>query len=104
MYRRSFFRSKGGCVSVLIAVILRAVVLEKQTYAPDSGKCHQHINYPAEKGRCSAEQPCHKVKLKYPDKTPVQSADYEQYQSDFIQHIKPLFSKMLLKNICSGTV
>ena len=82
--------------SVLTAYLC-AVVLEKQTNAPDRRKRNKNVDYPAYERRRSAEQPCYQVKAEDTDKSPVKAADYQQNQCYFVQHILRPF---VIKNVC----
>lgn len=48
---------------------------KQQCDAPDAGETDEGIDDPAEYRALAAKQPCHKVKLKNTDQTPVQAAD-----------------------------
>jgi hypothetical protein len=64
----------------------RGAVAEQKRNTPDGRKCHQNVDQSAENGRCAAEHPCDQIQLKNADKTPVDTADNQQYQSKLIPH------------------
>ena len=69
-------------------VVRRQLLLEKQRNAPDCSECNKGIYNTGNDCTLSPENPGYKVKLKNPDKPPVNTADDGEYQSNFIKHLK----------------
>lgn len=63
------------------------VAAEQHTDAPQSAQRHYYIDNTADNPGLSTTDPGHEVKLEKAHKAPVEAADNQQRQSDFIQHI-----------------
>jgi hypothetical protein len=57
---------------------------EQQRDAPDGAKPHKGVDYAADRGGLSAEQPCDHIKAEQTYAAPVEAADNGEYQRDFI--------------------
>ncbi len=64
----------------------KLVFLEEKRDAPERGKRHKNVNNSADNARRAAEDPCHKVEAEQTDKPPVQPADKQDKQRNFIHH------------------
>ena len=62
----------------------RGFLSEKQGNAPDTRQCNEGINNTGNDAALSAADPCDGIKAEQPDTAPVESADDDQRQRDFI--------------------
>jgi len=63
-----------------------ACPLKQQVNAPKPAETDKRIYYSAYYGALPSEYPSDEVKLEQSDQTPVNGADYYQYQRKFIEH------------------
>lgn len=64
----------------------RGAIAEQERNTPDGRKRHQNVDQSAHDRRGTAEHPSDEIEFKDPDKTPVDTADDQQYQSELIPH------------------
>ena len=73
-------------------LLSRSRIPEEQRYAPCRRQCNQDIDDTADNSALTSKKPRHQVKTEYPDKTPVEPADYQQNECKFIYpHFFPTF-------------
>ena len=84
---------RRGCVRNS-RLFSRSRIPEQQRNAPRCGQRDQYIDDTAENGALPSEEPRHQVKAEDPDKTPVEPADDQQNECQFIYpHSFPTFQK-----------
>lgn len=76
------------------------VAAEQHTDTPQSAQRHHYIDNTADNPGLSTTDPGHEVKLEKAHKAPVEAADNQQRQSDFIQHIFSLLWPVGALNFC----
>ena len=72
-----------------------AGVTEKQGDAPDRREGDQNINDPAHYAALTAADEADEVKLKDTDAAPVEAADDQQRERDFVKHLQSSFTRKI---------
>lgn len=103
--RRTFVGRPFSLVQRMAAGILlfrfhQLVFLEEKRNTPKRGERDNDVDDSADYARRAAENPCHEVKAEKTDQTPVQTADEQYEQCDFIHHFDIYHS---FQNICEKT-
>ena len=77
-------------MSRLFAVHLllnEVIVPEQEGNAPYGGDADERVDDAAQNGALSAEKPCDEIKLENADEAPVDAADDDENNADFIEDI-----------------
>lgn len=83
---------------VLSSCLKQILLPEEKRNTPDCAYTYQHIDYSADNGSLSAKDKRYQIKLENTDKTPVDTADYQQQQCYTIQHLdSPFLSAFIMR-------
>ena len=76
------------------------IAAEQQADAPKGAQSDHHIDDSADNAGLSTTDPGHEVKLEKANQAPVDAADNQQRQCDFIQHMLSLLWPVGAFNFC----